>query len=212
MKKYFKIKIYNFKKLALVIILVPITILLIISTVLPYSYHELPEEKSEKDKVVVATTTAEAPEKDETQKNVDESNQGETPKEEETPNDDATSFDPNRNWNWKADDFRYSEKRAKSNPGYIGSYAMDALAMSFHILWSTTSFSEALLKAVNLRGDADTVGAIVGQIAGIFYGCSHIPASWKKTVTQWDNHEIAYRAYRLYNHLLFSEDVHSLKV
>ena len=47
MKKYFKIKIYNFKKLALVIILVPITILLIISTVLPYSYHELPEEKSE---------------------------------------------------------------------------------------------------------------------------------------------------------------------
>ena len=47
MKKYFKIKIYNFKKLALFIILIPITILLVISSVLPYSYHELPEEKSE---------------------------------------------------------------------------------------------------------------------------------------------------------------------
>jgi len=47
MKRYFRIKIYNFKKLALIIILVPTTILLIISTFLPYSYHELPEEKSE---------------------------------------------------------------------------------------------------------------------------------------------------------------------
>ena len=47
MKKYFRIRIYNFKKLALFIILVPTTILLIISSFLPYTYHELPEEKSE---------------------------------------------------------------------------------------------------------------------------------------------------------------------
>jgi len=134
-----------------------------------------------------------------------------SPKQSESTQEDLP-IDPDRNWNWKEDDFKYSPERTRWSSGYIGSYAMDALAMSFHILWSTTSFSEALLKAVNLRGDADTVGAIVGQIAGIFYGCSHIPASWKKTVTQWDNHEIAYRAYRLYNHLLFSEDVHSLKV
>jgi len=126
----------------------------------------------------------------------------ESPKEDSTPNSDELPIDPDRNWNWKADDFRYSEKRAKSNPGYIGSYAMDALAMALHILWSTTDLSEALLKAVNLRGDADTLGAIVGQIGGSFYGCSHIPTPWKKTVTQWDNHEIAYRAYRLLNHIL----------
>jgi len=88
------------------------------------------------------------------------------------------------------------------NPGYIGSYAMDGLAMALHILYKTKSFSEALLKAVNLRGDADTVGAITGQIAGCFYGCSAIPVEWKKTVMKWDNNEIALRAHRLHNHTL----------
>ena len=47
MKKYFRIRIYNFKKLALFIILVLTSILLILSSFLPYTYHELPEEKSE---------------------------------------------------------------------------------------------------------------------------------------------------------------------
>jgi len=102
-------------------------------------------------------------------------------------------------------DFKYSPERVKINPGYIGSYAMDGLAMALHILWTTSSFSEAVLKAVNLRGDADTVGAIVGQIAGAFYGCSSIPLEWKKTVTQFDGNEIALRAFRLFNHLLVED-------
>ena len=46
MKKYFRINIYNFKKLALFIILGPATILIFISSFLPYTYHENPEEKS----------------------------------------------------------------------------------------------------------------------------------------------------------------------
>jgi len=132
------------------------------------------------------------------------------PEEKEDPSskDEAPKeapIDPDRNWNWKAEDFRYSPMRVEYNPGYIGSYAMDGLAMALHILWSTSSFSEAVLKAINLRGDADTVGAIVGQIAGAFYGCSSIPEEWKKTVTQFDNNEIALRACRLYHHHLLVE-------
>ena len=46
MKKYFRINIYNFKKLALFIILGPATILIFISSFLPYTYHENPEEQS----------------------------------------------------------------------------------------------------------------------------------------------------------------------
>ena len=76
---------------------------------------------------------------------------------------------------------------------------MDGLAMALHILWTTSSLSDAILKAVNLRGDADTVAAITGQIGGCYYGCSSIPNDWKKTVMKWDNHEIALRAYRLYH-------------
>jgi len=110
--------------------------------------------------------------------------------------------DPDRNWNWKADDFKYSPLRVKYSSGYIGGYAMDGLAMALHILWKTSSFSEAVLKAANLRGDADTVAAIVGQIGGSYYGCSSIPNEWKKTVMKWDNHEIALRAHKLCLHEL----------
>jgi ADP-ribosyl-[dinitrogen reductase] hydrolase len=34
------------------------------------------------------------------------------------------------------------------------------------------------LTAVNLGDDADTTGAIAGQIAGAFYGMEGIPAHW----------------------------------
>ena len=36
------------------------------------------------------------------------------------------------------------------------------------------------LASVNLGDDADTVGAIYGQIAGAFYGSGAIPEDWKK--------------------------------
>ncbi len=40
--------------------------------------------------------------------------------------------------------------------------------MSLHCIWSTNSLSEALLKCVNMRGDSDSVAAVVGQMAGNF--------------------------------------------
>lgn len=49
-------------------------------------------------------------------------------------------------------------------------------------LWSvgrTGTFSDAVLLAVNLGDDADTTGAITGQLAGALYGASRIPADWK---------------------------------
>jgi ADP-ribosyl-[dinitrogen reductase] hydrolase len=39
-----------------------------------------------------------------------------------------------------------------------------------------------VLKAVNLGDDADTTGAIVGQIAGAFYGVRAIPGKWLETL------------------------------
>lgn len=48
-------------------------------------------------------------------------------------------------------------------------------------LWAfseTDTFEEGLLKAVNLGDDADTVGAIYGQLAGAYYGIQGIPARW----------------------------------
>jgi ADP-ribosyl-[dinitrogen reductase] hydrolase len=49
-------------------------------------------------------------------------------------------------------------------------------------LWafaSTEDFRSGVLAAVNLGDDADTTGAIVGQLAGAYYGESGIPAVWR---------------------------------
>ncbi|MFH1268123.1 MAG: ADP-ribosylglycohydrolase family protein, partial [Planctomycetota bacterium] len=46
---------------------------------------------------------------------------------------------------------------------------------AFH---NATDFREAVLKAVNLGDDADTTGAVCGQLAGAYWGEAGIPAEW----------------------------------
>lgn len=52
---------------------------------------------------------------------------------------------------------------------------MDALAMALHCVWVTSSFRDAVLKAANLRGDADIVAAITAQIAGPSLSAPSLP-------------------------------------
>ena len=42
-----------------------------------------------------------------------------------------------------------------------------------------------------------SVGAVVGQIAGAYYGVKNIPPEWIQTISQWDNYEIPLRGYIL---------------
>lgn len=104
---------------------------------------------------------------------------------------------PDRDWRWKEPAYRYCESRRRMNPGYIGSYAMDAMAMALHVLYTTESFEEAVVKVVNMRGDSDSVGSVVAQMAGAAYGLSKIPKEWVDVLAAWDNHEIALRGYML---------------
>lgn len=103
-----------------------------------------------------------------------------------------------RRWNWKIDNFRYSQTRAQQMPGYVGSYAMDAVAAALHCLWTTNSLRDAMIKVVNLRGDADSVGAVCGQMAGAIYGVSSVPKNWIRCIQQWDGGFTALRAYKLW--------------
>ena len=57
-------------------------------------------------------------------------------------------------------------------------YVVDALEAAIWALANSGSFDGALLKAVNLGDDTDTVGAIAGGLAGLFYGYDAIPADW----------------------------------
>jgi len=105
-----------------------------------------------------------------------------------------------RDWNWKDPEHKYSPERSRRQPGYVGSYAMDALCMALHCIWTTDNFADALLKAANMCGDADSVASVTGQLAGAIYGVSGIPKDWVRQVQQWDGGDIALRAYKLFHH------------
>jgi hypothetical protein len=56
-------------------------------------------------------------------------------------------------------------------------------------LWAfnkSTSFAHGALLAVNLGDDADTTGAVFGQVAGAFYGEEGIPLSWRSKLSMTD--------------------------
>jgi ADP-ribosyl-[dinitrogen reductase] hydrolase len=55
------------------------------------------------------------------------------------------------------------------------SFVLDTLEAALWSVFTTSTFEEALVTAVNLGGDADTVGAVTGQLAGALYGASAIP-------------------------------------
>lgn len=57
-------------------------------------------------------------------------------------------------------------------------YVVDSLEASIWCLYNTSSYKEAVLKAVNLGEDTDTVGAITGSLAGLYYGLNGIPKEW----------------------------------
>jgi len=57
-------------------------------------------------------------------------------------------------------------------------YAVASLEAALWSFNSTSTFESAVLEAANLGEDADTTAAIVGQIAGAFYGAQGIPATW----------------------------------
>lgn len=57
-------------------------------------------------------------------------------------------------------------------------YVLHALEASLWCFLNSESYSEAVLKAVNLGEDTDTTGAITGGIAGIYYGFENIPEEW----------------------------------
>eukprot|EP00927_Polykrikos_kofoidii_P073380 TRINITY_DN69422_c0_g1_i1.p1 TRINITY_DN69422_c0_g1~~TRINITY_DN69422_c0_g1_i1.p1 ORF type:complete len:588 (-),score=96.55 TRINITY_DN69422_c0_g1_i1:334-2034(-) len=70
--------------------------------------------------------------------------------------------------------------------GYVGSFALDGLAMALWAAHGSNSFDEAIERCVNLQGDADSTAAICGALCGSFYGidtfCRHLVAS----VQRWD--------------------------
>jgi len=59
-----------------------------------------------------------------------------------------------------------------------GGYVIETIEASFGSFLTTSTFEEAVLKAVNLGHDTDTTGAVTGGLAGFYYGMDAIPVSY----------------------------------
>lgn len=59
-------------------------------------------------------------------------------------------------------------------------YVVRSLEAALWAFFHGGDFEEGALKAVNLGGDADTIGAIYGQLAGAYYGEEAIPERWRR--------------------------------
>lgn len=57
-------------------------------------------------------------------------------------------------------------------------YVLDSYNVALECFTDTDSFEDGLIMVVNQGGDADTIGAIYGGLAGAFYGYDAIPERW----------------------------------
>jgi len=78
----------------------------------------------------------------------------------------------------------YKEKQPPIIKG--SGYVVDSLEASLWAFYNSNTFEEGALLAVNLGDDADTTGAIYGQLAGAFYGYKKIPKQWIDSIYHSD--------------------------
>jgi len=83
--------------------------------------------------------------------------------------------------------FRHKQPPAIEGSGWV----VKSLEASLWAFQAAETFEEAVLKAVNLGDDADTTGAICGQLAGAYWGESEIPQSLRSGLARADLLETA---------------------
>ena len=71
--------------------------------------------------------------------------------------------------------FKVKEPPSIRGSGYV-IHTLEAALWAFH---TTDNFRDGALAVVNLGEDADTTGAVYGQIAGAYYGADGIPPEWQ---------------------------------
>jgi ADP-ribosylglycohydrolase len=65
-------------------------------------------------------------------------------------------------------------------------YVVKCLEAALWAFYSSDSFRDGCLLAINLGDDADTTGAVYGQIAGAYYGEDGIPEDWRRKLAHFE--------------------------
>ena len=65
-------------------------------------------------------------------------------------------------------------------------YVVDTLEATLWTLLNTKSYNQAIIGSINLGGDADTIGACTGGLAGIYYGIDSINRNWQDDLLKYD--------------------------
>lgn len=71
-------------------------------------------------------------------------------------------------------DFPQTHIDAINSSGYV----IDSLEASIWSFLNSNSYESAVLSAVNLGEDTDTIGSITGALAGLYYGFDALPSKW----------------------------------
>ncbi len=72
----------------------------------------------------------------------------------------------------------YDDMLVGGLPGLKSWRSIDCLVASVLLMSRNTTFKSTIIEAANMGGDCDTVGAIVGALAGAYYGGKSIPQRW----------------------------------
>lgn len=75
---------------------------------------------------------------------------------------------------YNIEEFIKTDRAAIKSSGYV----IDTLEAAIWCFLTTDNFKDCILTAVNLGGDTDTVAAIAGAYAGLYYGYEKIPQEW----------------------------------
>ena len=77
-------------------------------------------------------------------------------------------------------EFKNADEDTIKSSGYV----VAAFEAAVWCLINTDAYADCVLKAVNLGDDTDTVAAIAGGIAGLYYGYDAIPKDWINTIAK----------------------------
>lgn len=83
---------------------------------------------------------------------------------------------------WNLQEFCDLEEADIKSSGYV----VHTLEAAIWCFLNTDNYKDCVLKAVNLGEDTDTVGAVAGGLAGLYYGYKEIPKEWIDVIPKKD--------------------------